>query len=98
MIETIEQSRDLAAPDSDLEKGKYRIVVNGRQKIVDSDEITFEEVIRLAFDPPPSGPYIVFTVSYRNGSGRPPEGRLVAGQSAKVQDGTIFNVTATDKS
>ena len=98
MIETVEQARDQATADSDLDKGKYRVIVNGRQKIVDSDEVTFEEAIRLAFDQPPSGPYIVFTVSYRNGAGRPPEGRLVAGQSVKVQTGTIFNVTATDKS
>ena len=98
MIKTIEQAQDSIAPNADLEKGKYRVIVNGRQKIVDSDEVTFEEVIRLTFDPPPSGPYIVFTVSYRNGAGRPPEGRLVSGQKVKVQDGTIFNVTATDKS
>lgn len=98
MIETVEQPKDLATSDPDLDKGKYRVIVNGRQKIVDSDEVTFEEAISLAFDQPPSGPYIVFTVSYRNGAGRSPDGRLVTGQSVKVQDGTIFNVTATDKS
>lgn len=98
MIETVEQARDLVKPDPKLDKGEYRVIVNGRQKTVDSDEVTFEEAIRLAFDQPPSGPYIVFTVSYRNGAGRPPEGRLVAGQGVKIQDGTIFNVTATDKS
>ena len=83
---------------------KVTIIVNGRERVVSSSalssdgELSFDEVVRLAFDPPPSGPDIMFTVSYRNGAGRPPEGRLVAGQSVKVKDGTVFNVTLTDRS
>ena len=85
-------------------KDKVTIIVNGRERVVSSsalssnDELSFDAVVRLAFDPPPSGPDIMFTVSYRNGAGRPPEGRLVAGQSVKVKNGTVFNVTLTDKS
>lgn len=77
---------------------RFDIVVNGRPKTVPSEELTFDEVVSLAFDPVPTGPYITFAVSYRNGGGRPPEGTLVQGGRAKVQDGTVFNVTATDKS
>ena len=86
------------------DKDQVTIVVNGRQRILSSNtlssdgEISFEEIVKLAFDPPPSGPGIVFTMSYRNGAGRPPDGRLVAGQSVKVKDGTVFNVSFTDKS
>ena len=79
-------------------KDRIEITVNGREKVVTSGELSFDEVVRLAFDPPPSGPYIMITVTYRNGAGRPREGTLGAGQSVKVQDGTVFNVTATDKS
>ena len=79
-------------------KDTVTIVVNGREKVIPSSELSFEQVVRLAFDPPPSGPDIVFTVSYRNGAGRPPDGRLVAGKSVKVGDGTIFNVSFTDRS
>ena len=85
-------------------KNTVTIVVNGREKVIPSSELSsdgelsFEQVVRLAFDPPPSGPDIVFTVSYRNGAGRPPDGRLVAGKSVKVGDGTIFNVSFTDRS
>ena len=86
------------------DKDQVTIVVNGRQRSLSSNtlssdgEISFEEIVKLAFDPPPSGPGIVFTMSYRNGAGRPPDGRLVAGQSGKVKDGTVFNVSFTDKS
>ena len=86
------------------DKDKVTIVVNGRKRVVPSKdlssdgEISFKRVVSLAFDPPPFGPYIVFTVSYRNGAGRPPDGRLIAGQSVKIQDGTVFNVSFTDKS
>ena len=86
------------------DKDTVTIVVNGREKVIPSSELSsdgelsFEQVVRLAFDPPPSGPDIVFTVSYRNGTGRPPDGRLVAGKSVKVGDGTIFNVSFTDRS
>ena len=86
------------------DKDRVKIIVNGRERVLSSSELSpdgelsFDQVVRLAFDPPPSGPYIVFTMSYRNGAGRPPSGRLVAGQSVKVQDGTVFNVSFTDKS
>lgn len=85
-------------------KTAVEIIVNGRKKGVPSSalsaegEISFEEVVRLAFDPPPSGPDIVFTVSYRDAGDAPRDGSLVAGKSVKVQDGTVFNVTFTDKS
>ncbi|HEX7089944.1 MAG TPA: multiubiquitin domain-containing protein [Longimicrobiales bacterium] len=77
---------------------EFRIVVNGREKVVTQRELSFMEVVRLAFDPPPTGPYIVFTVTYRRGTGNKPEGTLVEGESVKLKDGMIFNVTATDKS
>lgn len=74
------------------------IVVNGEQKTVDKkDELTFDEVVALAFDPVP-GPNFEFSVTYRRGVGNKPEGTLDEGDSVKVKDGMIFNVTATDKS
>lgn len=76
----------------------YEIVVNGRTKIVTTNELSFEQVLQLAFDPVPSGPNWVFTVTYRRGHGHKPEGTLSPGETVKVKDGMIFNVTATDKS
>ena len=76
----------------------YEVIVNGREKVVRASELTFDEVVALAFDPVPSGPNWVFTITYRRGHGNKPEGTLRPGESVKVKEGMIFNVTATDKS
>jgi len=77
---------------------KFTIIVNGRQKVVSGKESSFAEIVALAFDNPPTGPNIVFTVTFRRGEGNKPEGTLVEGETIKIKDGMIFNVTATDKS
>jgi len=74
------------------------IIVNGRQKVVMKDELSFDEIVALAYDNPPNGENIVFTITYRRGQGHKPEGTLVQGETVKIKDGMIFNVTATDKS
>ncbi|OGC93169.1 MAG: hypothetical protein A2W25_06010 [candidate division Zixibacteria bacterium RBG_16_53_22] len=76
----------------------FTIIVNGRQKVVTAKELSFAEIVALAFDNPPTGPNIVFTVTYRRGEGNKPEGTLVEGEKVKIKEGMIFNVTATDKS
>ncbi len=77
---------------------EYNIIVNGRAKVVTQKELSFAEVVALAFDNPPQGENIVFTVTYRRGEGNKPEGSLLEGETVKIKDGMIFNVTATDKS
>ena len=84
--------------NGDKDRTKLQIAVNGRRRIVSSRYLTFDEVVHLAFDPPPSGPYIEFDVTYRNAVGRPSDGVLAPGQRIEIQEGTVFNVTATDKS
>jgi multiubiquitin len=74
------------------------VIVNGRSKVVNTKELTFAEVVALAFDTVPTGQNVMFTVTYRRGHGNKPEGTLIEGQSVKVKEGMIFNVTATDKS
>lgn len=76
----------------------FTIIVNARQKVVTARELSFDEIVALAFDNPPTGPDIVFTVTYRRGVGDKPEGTLVEGEKVKIKDGMIFNVTATNKS
>lgn len=86
------------------DKDRITLIVNGQQRIVSSNELTpdgeisFDEVVKLAFDPPPSGQFSMFTVSYQNGAGRPPDGILYADQNVKVKEGTEFDVSHTDKS
>jgi hypothetical protein len=76
----------------------YTIIVNAREKMVTTKTLTFAEVVALAFDPPPAGPNIMFTITYRRGEGNKPQGSLVEGENVKLKEGMIFNVTATDKS
>lgn len=73
------------------------IIVNGRSKVVPKEEMTFDEIVALA-DGLPTGPNVIYTVVFRRGDDKKPEGTLVAGESIKVKNGMIFNVTATDKS
>lgn len=74
------------------------IVVNARKRTVNTRKLTFEQLVALAFDPVPSGPNWEFTVTYRNGPHSHPQGTLIVGRSVRIQEGMIFNVTATDKS
>lgn len=74
------------------------IIVNGREKIVESNRLSFDQLLALAFDPVPDGPNWCFTVTYRNGPRPNPEGTLIDGQSVRITDRMVFNVTATDKS
>ena len=74
------------------------IIVNGREKTVEKKELTFDEVVDLAFDDPQRGENISFTITYRRGPDGHKEGSLLEGKSVKVKDGMIFNVVRTDKS
>jgi hypothetical protein len=74
------------------------IFVNGRKKEVTQRVLSFMEVVALAFNPVPSGPDWVFTVTYRKAVSKPHDGTLIQGEHVKVKNGTVFNVTATNKS
>lgn len=76
----------------------FTIIVNARQKVVAAKEMLFAEIVALAFDNPPTTPNTIFTVTYRRGEGNKPEGTLTDGETVKIKEGMIFNVTATDKS
>lgn len=76
----------------------YEIIVNARPRIVHEEDVTFEQVVELAF-PGPHGPNIMFSVTYRHAVSKPHAGELGAGGVVEVKKkGTIFNVTKTDKS
>jgi len=73
------------------------IIVNTREHQVEKDEITFDEVVALGLNPVPSGPNVLITVTYHRGQGNK-SGDLLPGQSVKVKDGMVFDVTSTDQS
>lgn len=74
------------------------IVVNGEPHEVPKDEITFDEVVVLAYPGGPQGPNIIYSVTYRKGPEHKPKGILAEGGSVKVKNGMIFDVRVTDKS
>jgi hypothetical protein len=75
------------------------IVIDGTEHEWDEKEISYDRVVNLAYDGnPPSGENFLITVGYRRGHGDKHEGDLDPGDSVKVKDGMIFDVTATDRS
>jgi multiubiquitin len=75
------------------------IVVNGKPKTVPKNTtLSYWEVVRLAFENPPTGDAIQYTVQYMRGPGNKPSGTLVEGQSVKVKEGMEFDVTSTNRS
>ncbi len=84
-------------PGHDHDK-KYTIIINGRPKEVTSKELTYEEIVNLAYDNnPPTGPNVVITITYAKAEGNR-QGTLLPEQSVKIKDGMVFNVKATDRS
>lgn len=73
------------------------IIVNAREKTVVGKEITFEELVKLAFGSYEQNPDIVYSVSYSKGEDRK-EGTMTPGSSVKVKEGMNFNVTKTNRS
>ena len=78
------------APGKDKE---VNIIVNGRPKKVPNKDISFEEVVALAFNPVP--PNAFFTVTYSHGNNG---GSLLPGKTVPVQNGMKFDVTETGQS
>lgn len=76
----------------------YRIIVNAELKEVDHRTLTFMEVVVLAFPNPPTGPNIVYTVTFKKAAAPTHQGSLLPGGTVEVKNGTIFHVTQTDKS
>lgn len=73
------------------------IIVNGREKTVQTTQLTFEAVVKLS-QPELAGPNIVYTVTYYGGPEQNPEGSMVDGDVVFIKSRMVFNVTATDKS
>lgn len=74
------------------------VYVNGRPKVIEKKTYSFIEIVRLAYSSPQSGSGVEYTVTYSKGPGSKKEGTLIEGQTVKVKEGMIFNVTETNKS
>jgi hypothetical protein len=76
----------------------YTIYVNGQEKMVTTKNVTYEQLVKLAFPNPIAGQNIIYTVGYEDGPHKNPSGSLMPGGKVYVKDGMIFDVTPTDKS
>ncbi len=77
---------------------RFTIYVNGQAKTVPTKTVTYEQIVKLAFPNPITGPNIIYTVGYEDGPHKNPSGSLMPGEKVHVKDGMIFDVTPTDKS
>lgn len=94
---------DLARPGkekfySKKEVTEFIIIVNGREKQWCEKNISFKQVVELAFGNYQENPNTVYTVTYAKGPHQNPEGSMVKGDKVFVTNKMVFNVTATNKS
>lgn len=82
----------------DNKKKDYKIIVNAQEKSWGEKEISYKEVVVLAFGTYSEDPNVVYTVTYSKGDKPHQEGSLVKGKSVKIKNGMIFNVSQTNKS
>lgn len=73
----------------------FKIQVNGTERTVDHDVLTFGEVVGLAF--PSHDPATIFSVTFSHGR-EPQQGELLDGGSVTIKNNTEFDVDDTGRS
>jgi len=73
------------------EQKEINVIVNGRPRKVPDAPISYEQMVALAFTPPPNGATVVWSHGNQGGS-------LLLGQRVQPQNGMKFDVTPTGES
>ena len=89
---------DVKKYDHFYSEKEISIYVNTIAKQTVKTRLTFNELVALAFNPIPTGPNIMFTIEYSEGPKKNPSGSLLEGESVRIKQGMIFDVTTTDRS
>lgn len=94
---------DLARPGTEHFISKPEAIdiilkVNNRDKPWHKREISFEEVVKIAYPNYDSNADKVYTVVYKKGPVQNPEGSMLPGQKVRVKNKMVFNVTETTRS
>ncbi|MFI6326548.1 multiubiquitin domain-containing protein [Nonomuraea sp. NPDC050556] len=74
------------------------IIVNTRSHHWEHKEISFEEVVQLAYPSQPQTDQDTYTVRYSRGHDGHGSGSLTVGHSVKVKNGMVFDVVRTSRS
>ena len=80
------------------DKKLVTIIVEGTPHEWPNDAITYAEVVTLEVPDYPQHPEKTYSVKYTRGQGNKPEGVLAPGESVKVKNGMLFNVSETGQS
>lgn len=90
---------DERAPNGDPKEPKTTaVIVNAALYEVAGKEITWEQVVNLAYNnSPPSGENVAITVTFSRGE-HGQEGTMLPGDSVKLKTKMVFDVSATDRS
>lgn len=91
---------------TELEKKEHKdekekvlsIIVNATSHDVEKGEMTYDEIVTLAFPDYPQHPERTYSVTYERGHGNKPEGILSPGGSVNIKEGMIFYVKHTGQS
>lgn len=86
------------AKEANPDRRAFEIVINGEQHVVSEHRLTFEDIVRLAFEDAIFNDDVVYTVTYKRGPQQNREGSLIGGESVFLNNGMIFNAKRTDKS
>lgn len=76
----------------------FEIVINGHETVVHQKQLSFEELVKLAYPGDAPSPNITYSITYRKVASVPHQGELGAGGSVQVQNGSVFNVGRTVQS
>ena len=83
--------------DQGEQKG-FTIKVNGRDVTVEKDQLSFEEIVNLAFPKDTGYEQPGFRIVFSGGIPRQEEGDLEQGEELKLNKGMVINVTSYDLS
>jgi Multiubiquitin len=83
--------------DSDHHEKVLQIGVNGRERLIKSDRVTYDEVVALA-GYPSAAEGTEYIVTYKHAVSPKHEGDLITGEHVIVKDGTDFVVEPGNRS
>ncbi len=98
MTMSVQSSGGAGHAESSAHEKSFDIIVNAQQKRWGEEQISFDQVVKLAFPNPPSGSPSDYTVTFSKGPQQNPQGTLLPGQSVFVKNRMVFDVVPTVKS